>query len=121
MPDIHDLIPSFVPRENYREHLHILQEFFHEEVYPNGLTVELHPDSANGGLVGPTDMYSAMMLTVVKKFEDGNVDTLYRQKLTLSSLTGDRTGQLIPDLKANIRAAIANWKLYLEVETTLMK
>lgn len=121
MADINDILPSFTPRENYKEHLLILQEFFHEEVYPEGLAVELHPESVTGGLAGPTDTYSAMVLTVVRKYEGVTTDVLYRQKLSLSSLTGERTGELIPDVKANIRAAIANWKLYLDVETTLMK
>jgi hypothetical protein len=121
MADINDILPSFTPQENYKEHLLILQEFFYDEVYPEGLTVELHPESASGGLAGPTDTYSAVVLSVVRQYEGVTTGTLYRQKLSLTSLTGERAGVLIPEVKANIRAAIANWKLYLTVETELLK
>jgi hypothetical protein len=121
MPDINDITPSFTPRENYKDHLLLLQEFFHEEVLPEGLAVELQPESSNEKLGGPTDMYLATVLTVVRKREGVTVDTIYRQKLSLSSLTGNRTSELIPEVKANIRTAITHWKLYLEIETTLMK
>jgi hypothetical protein len=121
MPDINDITPSFTPRENYKDHLLLLQEFFHEEVFSEGLAVELHPESSNEKMGGPTDMYSATVLTVVRKREGVTVDTIYRQRLSLNSLTGERTGELIPEVKANIRTAIIHWKLYLEIETILMK